>query len=431
VWMHDQKLEIGRSYLLKHTTQTVRAAVDTVRYHININTLEKESASGLGLNDIGAVVIETQKPVYCDPYRRNRATGSFILIDPMSNTTVAAGMITGREPVPPKLPAGAEEAPSASERVIPRDQQSRAGHWAVTVWLETSPDVAYRLERLLFDANCRVHALSASEAGPYLAEISREFNHAGVITLIYNSEDSGMRERTCNYVGTGNFLHIEESMTADEIYNRLEEEGFISRCRLDPGIPGPLPSVMKTHKGFTLWLTGMSGAGKSTLSSMLAERLRALGAKVEVLDGDVVRTHLSKGLGFGKEDRDENIRRIGFLCELLSRNGVIAIAAAISPYRAVREEVRGRIPNFVEIFVECPLEVLVERDAKGLYEKALRGEIPHFTGITDPYEPPVDPEVTVNSFTESAEESLEKIWAALESLGMISFDRSALAYPRI
>src|ERR1041385_5387261 len=120
------------------------------------------------------------------------------------------------------------------------------------------------------------------------------------------------------------------------------------------------------HEGFTVWFTGMSGAGKSTISHLLEQRLRALDAKVEVLDGDVVRTHLSKGLGFSKEDRDENIRRIGFVCELLSRNGVIAIAAAISPYRAVREDVRSRIPNFVEVYIHCPVEVLAERDVKGL-----------------------------------------------------------------
>src|ERR1700730_15483276 len=116
------------------------------------------------------------------------------------------------------------------------------------------------------------------------------------------------------------------------------------------------------HKGFTLWFTGMSGAGKSTISHLLEQQLRALGAKIEVLDGDVVRTHLSKGLGFSKEDRDENIRRIGFVCDLLSRNVVIAIAAAISPYRAVREEVRARISNFVEVYVDCPVAVLAERD---------------------------------------------------------------------
>ncbi len=182
------------------------------------------------------------------------------------------------------------------------------------------------------------------------------------------------------------------------------------------------------HEGFTLWFTGMSGAGKSTISGMIERRLRDEGAKVEVLDGDVVRTHLSKGLGFSKEDRDENVRRIGFVCELLSRHGVIAIAAAISPYRGVREELRARIPNFVEVHVACPIEVLAERDVKGLYKKALAGEIPHFTGVTDPYEPPLNPEVTVNSSSETPEESAGRIWATLERLGLVSFDRSPLAH---
>ncbi|MGA7235885.1 MAG: adenylyl-sulfate kinase [Bryobacteraceae bacterium] len=171
--------------------------------------------------------------------------------------------------------------------------------------------------------------------------------------------------------------------------------------------------------GFTLWFTGMSGAGKSTLSQLIETRLRQIGAKVEVLDGDLVRQYLSKGLGFSREDRDENIRRIGFVCELLSRNGVIAIAAAISPYRAVREEVRARIPNFVEVFMECPVEVLAARDVKGLYKKALAGELSQFTGISDPYEPPLAPEVTVNSSTETPDESLAKILAALEARGLL------------
>ena len=183
-----------------------------------------------------------------------------------------------------------------------------------------------------------------------------------------------------------------------------------------------------SHQGFTLWFTGLSGAGKSTISGLMEQRLRALGAKVEVLDGDVVRTHLSKGLGFGKEDRDENVRRIGFVCELLARHGVIAMAAAISPYRAIREELRARIPNFVEVYVECPIEVLAERDVKGLYKKALTGEIPHFTGVSDPYEPPLDPAVTVNSSKETPEQSVERIWATLERLGLVSFDRSALSH---
>ena len=182
------------------------------------------------------------------------------------------------------------------------------------------------------------------------------------------------------------------------------------------------------HKGFTLWFTGMSGAGKSTISRLMELKLRQFGARVEVLDGDVVRTHLSKGLGFSKEDRDENVRRIGFVCELLARNGVIAVAAAISPYRSVRDEVRSRIPNFVEVFVECPVEVLAERDVKGLYRRALAGEIPQFTGISDPYEPPLTPEVIVNSSQETPEQSVEKIWATLERLGLVSFDRSPLAH---
>ena len=185
------------------------------------------------------------------------------------------------------------------------------------------------------------------------------------------------------------------------------------------------------HKGFVLWFTGMSGAGKSTVSGLLAERLRALGARVEVLDGDEVRQHLSKGLGFSKEDRDENIRRIGFVCELLARNGVIAIAAAISPYRAVREELRARIADFVEVYAECPVEVLAGRDVKGLYRKARSGEIGQFTGISDPYEPPLRPEITIRSAEETPDQSVDRIWATLERLGLISFDRSALAHQRI
>jgi adenylyl-sulfate kinase len=174
------------------------------------------------------------------------------------------------------------------------------------------------------------------------------------------------------------------------------------------------------HKGFTLWFTGLSGAGKSTVSERVYQRLREAGAKVELLDGDVVRTHLSKGLGFSKEDRDTNVRRIGFVCDLLSRNGVIAIVAAISPYRAVREEVREQIGNFVEVYVHCPIEVLAERDVKGLYKRALAGEIGSFTGVSDPYEPPADPEVTIDSSKESVEESIEKVWSKLTGLGLIA-----------
>jgi len=175
------------------------------------------------------------------------------------------------------------------------------------------------------------------------------------------------------------------------------------------------------HQGFTLWFTGLSGAGKSTISAIIEQSLRAAGARVEVLDGDIVRTHLSKGLGFSKEDRDTNIRRIGFVAEMLSRHGTIAIVAAISPYRAVREEVRARIRNFVEVYVECPIEVLAERDVKGLYKRALAGEIPSFTGVSDPYEPPVNPDVVVNSSAETPAQSAAKIWATLEHKGLVKF----------
>ena len=175
------------------------------------------------------------------------------------------------------------------------------------------------------------------------------------------------------------------------------------------------------HKGCAVWFTGLSGAGKSTVSALLHQRLCASGAKAELLDGDVVRTHLSKGLGFSHEDRNENIRRIGFVCELLSRNGVIAIAAAISPYREVRRSVRARIPNFVEVFVECPMDVLIARDVKGLYKKALSGELEHFTGISDPYELPEAPELVIHSSLETPQESVERVWLTLKSLGLIEY----------
>lgn len=174
------------------------------------------------------------------------------------------------------------------------------------------------------------------------------------------------------------------------------------------------------HKGFTIWFTGLSGAGKSTVSEILVKRLKDHDLKVEVLDGDVVRTHLSKGLTFSKEDRDTNIRRIGWVCEVLSRNGVCAIAAAISPYREIRDEVRSKIPNFIEVYMSVPISVLAERDVKGLYKKALAGEIKNFTGVDDPYEPPLNPEVTCYSDgTETPEQSAQKIWACLEERGLV------------
>ncbi|MDP9378843.1 MAG: adenylyl-sulfate kinase [Chloroflexota bacterium] len=173
------------------------------------------------------------------------------------------------------------------------------------------------------------------------------------------------------------------------------------------------------QKGFTVWFTGLSGAGKTTLADKLEPILRERGLKVEKLDGDVIRTNLSKGLGFSKEDRDINIRRIAFVCDLLTRNGVAVITSAISPYRAVRDEARETIGEFVEVYVRCSIPELTRRDVKGLYARALAGEINNFTGVSDPYEEPLNPEVIVDSETESEEESLGKVIARLEELGYL------------
>lgn len=182
-------------------------------------------------------------------------------------------------------------------------------------------------------------------------------------------------------------------------------------------------------KGFTLWFTGLSGSGKSTLAQAVDRELRRRGLKVEILDGDVVRTNLSKGLGFSKEDRDINIRRIGFVCNLLTRNEVVAIAAAISPYKAIRNENRELIGRFVEIYCECPLQVLADRDVKGLYKKAMAGEIKGFTGVDDPYEAPENPEVVIHSDRETVAESAQKILRTLELMGYVPPDPEASQIP--
>jgi adenylylsulfate kinase len=175
-----------------------------------------------------------------------------------------------------------------------------------------------------------------------------------------------------------------------------------------------------TQRGVTVWLTGLSGAGKTTITNALAKKLEENGHSPEVLDGDVVRTNLTKGLGFSKSDRDENIRRIGFVANLLTRHGVIVLVSAISPYREVREEVRQKIGNFVEVFVNAPLATCEQRDVKGLYQRARSGEIKGFTGIDDPYESPLTPDVECRTDLESLEESLEKIWRKLDALGYLA-----------
>lgn len=272
-WMSGTPLKVGQPYLLKHTTQQLWAEVTAVVSKLDLTTLEERAGGELCLNDIGTVTLEAYKPVFCDEYVRNRATGSFILIDSMTNLTVGAGMIR-----------------------------------------------------------------SAS----------------------------------------------------DELDGAVSQSG-------------------NAKSGLTIWFTGLSSAGKTTLSKAVYERLWARGKRVELLDGDEVRRHLSKDLGFSRQDRDENIRRIAFVAELLTRNGVIVLVSAISPYRGAREEARRRIGNFVEVFVNAPLAVCERRDRKGLYKRARAGEIKGFTGIDDPYEPPPSPEIQCDTDRETEAESVDKI----------------------
>lgn len=180
-------------------------------------------------------------------------------------------------------------------------------------------------------------------------------------------------------------------------------------CQLPVTSPPADKSLAQSDCGAVVWLTGLSCSGKSTIARELSNRLRAAGRRVEILDGDLVRQRLCRDLGFSKRDRDENIRRIGFVAEVLARHGVIAIVAAISQYRELRDEVRGRIPNFIEVYVNAPLDVCEHRDDKGLYRKARGGEIHGFTGIDDPYEPPLDPEVECRTDSETIEESVQRV----------------------
>src|SRR3954451_25179961 len=177
---------------------------------------------------------------------------------------------------------------------------------------------------------------------------------------------------------------------------------------------------MADEKGFTLWFTGLSGAGKTTISEIVERELRERGSKVEVLDGDVVRENLSKGLGFSKEDRDTNIRRIAFVADLLSRNGVPVITAAISPYAEIRDEARELMgERFIEVYVKASVDTCAERDVKGLYKKAFAGEIKEFTGVSDPYEVPESPDFVADTENETPEESSQKLLEYLESRDLI------------
>ena len=176
---------------------------------------------------------------------------------------------------------------------------------------------------------------------------------------------------------------------------------------------------MAEKKGFTVWFSGLPSSGKTTIARLLEQELRKRGYKVEVLDGDIVREYFSKGLGFSREDRIENLRRIAYVAHLLSRNGVAVITAAVSPYQEARDRARQMNENFLEVYVKCPVEVCIQRDVKGLYKKALAGEIKNFTGISDPFEEPEHPEVICESDKETPEESMQKVIHALELKGFI------------
>jgi bifunctional enzyme CysN/CysC len=285
IWMSHTPLRKDTRFLLKHTTKIVCGRVSRLLHKVDINSFEKVDADSLQLNEIGEVQIDLHNPIFCDAYERNRSTGRFIVIDPFSNDTVAAGMI--REATPVQL----------SE------------------------------------------ALDESAAGSRIAR----------------------------------------------------------------------------QQGLTVWFTGLSGAGKTTICRAVATELLAHGLPVEVIDGDTIRNYLCKDLGFSKHDRDENIRRIAFVAKLLTRNGTVVLVSAISPYRAGRDDARRTIGDFMEVYVSTALAVCELRDPKQLYKKARSGEIHGFTGVDDPYEPPLEPEIVCNTAQESTRQSSLRVVASVLS----------------
>jgi bifunctional enzyme CysN/CysC len=308
-WVNETPLNTANAYILQHTTRQVRAFVSEINYRIDVDTLHRTPAETFHLNEIGRVKITTTTPLFFDPYPLNRVTGSFILIDPATNTTVAAGMIRRRS--------------RALDEVVAQ-QASRQRSTNVT-----------------WDSS----------------QISRE-----------------MRER------------------------------------------------QNGHKAAVLWFTGLSGSGKSTVARLLERRLFESGCHTVYLDGDNVRHGLNGDLGFSEKDRKENIRRVAEVAHLAFEHGNITLCTFISPFAADREFARSLLPQgrFVELYVKCDLEVAKRRDPKGLYARAMRGEIPEFTGVSSPYEEPRQAELVVETDVQSAEEIVDRIWEYLLRQGIVS-----------
>ena len=295
IWLSLTPLRKDVRYFLKHSTKTVVARVSHLTHVLDVDLFEERPADSLQFNEIGQVEFDLHTPIFCDPYHKNRATGSFIVIDPLTNDTVAAGMIL--------------------------------------------------------------------EAAPVRAEEGRD------------------------------------------------EFGAISR--------------VEQKRGVTVWFTGLSGAGKTTICRAVATELLAYGLQIEVIDGDVIRKHLCRDLGFSKLDRDENIRRIAFVSKLLTRNGTVVLVSAISPYRAARDEARKTIGDFIEIYVSTPLEVCELRDTKDLYQRARAGKVQGLTGVDDPYEPPLAAEIVCDTDSQSLREISSKVVAQI--LEYLSSINAALA----
>lgn len=310
-WMDEEKLRQDRPYIVQHTTRETQGYVSNLVYRINVNTLHREEANTLTLNEIGRVEIETADPLFIDPYRVNRHTGRFILIDPDTNATVAAGMIRG---------VGQDVAAVGEEPQTSKEQQ-------------TSPNVTW--------------------------------------------------------------------------------EGL--------AIPREKREERNGHKAAVMWFTGLSGAGKSTVAKALEERLFDRDVQTMHLDGDNVRHGLSGDLGFSAHDREENVRRVGEVSRLFFEQGTLTLCTFVSPYRDDRDRVRELLPEgrFLEVHVDCSIEVCKERDPKGLYEKAEKGEISNFTGISAPYEEPEDPEIVVRTDEHDVETCVDQIVDALEARGLI------------